>query len=166
MKLTPIKVRGKRKQSKKVAMASRTRSESPDVLEQPAPKRSKKQHAKDTPRLLQLPQEMLERIFIGSKNLALPLVNHELHRRLSTDSVKYQLVGVAFGPTWDAWHGKDCYELHSYAGWAVDKARIEGDAAFQVSSTSFVYQCIAATGLTRVPVCHPRLLLGEIRPVG
>lgn len=115
--------------------------------DKPQPKRTKKHHtrtgkgiggmlSKDWSRLLQLPQEILERIFIASKNLSLPLVNHELRRRLSTDSIKYQLVGAAFGPTWDAWYGLDSYEMHSYEGWSVDLDRIEGDAAFQVSRLS------------------------------
>lgn len=112
--------------------------------DQPQPKRSKKHHTKaatgiggmlrkDISRLLQLPQEVLEHVFIASENLSLPLVNHELRRRLSTDSIKYQLVGAAFGPTWDAWYGIDNYELHSYFSWGVDVERIEGNPAFQVS---------------------------------
>lgn len=88
---------------------------------------------KGYPRLSQLPQEILERVFIASQNLSLPLVNHELHNRLSTDSIKYQLVGAAFGPTWDAWYGLDNAEVTSYYGWISDADRIEGNPHFQAS---------------------------------
>lgn len=144
MKLTPIRVRGKRRQPKRSNKTSAQSEKMPDMADQPEPKRIKKHHtkasngiggmlSKDVPRLLQLPQEVLERVFIASKNLSLPLVNRELRRRLSTDSIKYQLVGAAFGPTWDAWYGIDNYELHSYVGWGLDVDRIEGEPAFQVS---------------------------------
>lgn len=106
---------------------------------QPGTKRRKAHHSKgmlskDVSRLLKLPQEVLERVFFASKNLALPLANRELRRRLSTDSIKYQLVGAAFGPTWDAFYGVDLFYVSSYRGWDSDGARIEGDPAFQVSS--------------------------------
>ncbi|KAJ4386713.1 hypothetical protein N0V93_009611 [Gnomoniopsis smithogilvyi] len=150
MKLTPIKVRGKRGQPKlsKGYLDNGTckgkEIEAPGWYGQPEAKRAKKHHArfndgiggtlmmsKAIPRLLQLPQEVLERVFIASKNLALPLVNHELCRRLSTDSIKYQLVGAAFGPTWHAWYGLDNAQVHSYHGWNSDTDRSAGDAAFQ-----------------------------------
>lgn len=84
------------------------------------------------PRLSQLPQEILERVFIASMNLALPLVNRELCHRLSSDSVRYQLVGAAFGPTWDAWYGLQNAEVQSYDGWMADADRVAGDPTFQV----------------------------------
>lgn len=145
MELTPIRVRGKRGQPARSDEASTSHQDTPDQqVGQPPQKRSRLHHSrsasgiggvlrKDISRLLQLPQEVLERVFIASKNLSLPLVNRELRRRLSTDSIKYQLVGAAFGPTWDAWYGIDNYEFHSYVSWGLDMAGIEGDAAFQVS---------------------------------
>ncbi|CAN8100660.1 unnamed protein product [Discula destructiva] len=142
MNLTPVRVRGKRGHSKKQMKAWTKTTKAPAMDDQQEAKRSKKHHArsvtgigsrlsKDISRLLQLPQEVLERVFLASKNLSLPLVNRELHRRLSTESIQYQLVAAAFGPTWDAWYGLDNYELHSYEGWAVDGNRIAGDPAFQ-----------------------------------
>ncbi|KAJ4416932.1 hypothetical protein N0V82_006482 [Gnomoniopsis sp. IMI 355080] len=138
MKLTPIKVRGKRGQPKS------SKDHADKAKGQPEAKRAKKHHTKSndgiggtlmmskaTPRLLQLPQEVLERVFISCKNLALPRVNRELFRRLSTDSIKYQLVGAAFGPTWHAWYGLDNAQVLSYHGWNSDTDRIAGDAAFQ-----------------------------------
>lgn len=152
MKLTPIKVRGKRGQPKTAKRPKRLSSperEAPDGDDQVAPrtKHAKIRHdaaaadaeidyrtrrKKAPPRLSQLPQEILERIFTVSMNLALPLVNRELHHRLSTNSVRYQLVGAAFGPTWDAWYGLDNSEVQSYDGWMSDADRIAGDATFQV----------------------------------
>lgn len=152
MKLTPIKVRGKRGQPKllrelSVKVKCKGRGfEARGSYGQPEAKRGKKHHtkategiagtlmmSKATPRLLQLPQEVLERVFITSKNLALPLVNRELFRRLSTDSIRYQLIGAAFAPTWHAWYGLDNAQVHSYHGWNSDTDRIAGDAPFQVS---------------------------------
>lgn len=102
---------------------------------QPEAKRAKQHHSKATAvsRILQLPQEVLERVFVISKNLSLPLVNRELFRRLSTGSIKYQLVGAAFGTTWHAWYGLDNAQVCSYHGWNTDADRIAGDASFQVS---------------------------------
>lgn len=84
-------------------------------------------------RLSQLPQEVLERVFIASQNLCLPLVSRDLHHRLSTDSIKYQMVGAAFGSTWDAHYGIDKFEVSSYDGWQWDVQKAVGDPDFQVS---------------------------------
>lgn len=163
MKLTPVRVRGKRKQPKAAKRSKRPNSTDPEGLivdGQPVPetKRAKTHHdggaaavaatvtatahadgsqsrmkrKKALPRLSQLPQEILERVFIASLNLALPLANRELYHRLSSDSVKYQLAGAAFGPTWDAWYGLQNGEVQSYDGWMADADRIAGDPAFQV----------------------------------
>lgn len=146
MKLTPIRVRGKRGQPKPAKKTSPKRKEMPTTDSQPGTKRAKSHHGNDTdgsggkrirntlPWLSQLPQELLERVFLASKNLALPLVNREMHHRLTTDSIKYQLVGAAFATTWDGWYGIDAAEVVSYDGWKLDTNRIEGDAVFQVSS--------------------------------
>lgn len=162
MKLTPIRVRGKRREREsstgtfKRGTWTGTVVEAPDLNGQPRTKRSKKHFtsssggtgstllmSKAVPRILQLPQEVLERVFISSKNLALPLVNRELFRRLSTDSIKYQLVGSAFGPTWHAWYGLDNAQVFSYHGWNSDIDRIAGDAAFQVSPAFGPGHCFA-----------------------
>ncbi|ROV95297.1 hypothetical protein VSDG_06027 [Cytospora chrysosperma] len=141
MKLTPIRVRGKRgqpKPTKKHARQSKVDGEE-ETNGQPERKRVKKQHhgegGDDTrvkrARLHQLPHEILERIFIASQNLFLPLVSRELHHMLSGDSIKYRLVGAAFGPTWDAYYGCDNFEVVSYDGWQSDTERIAGDPTFQ-----------------------------------
>lgn len=151
MKLTPLKVRGKRGQSKagKKASSASARRKDRDAADMHVPpetrrtKRSRGDNGDDNtgnmlkkhlPRLSQLPQEILERVFIASRNLSLPLVNRELYRLLSNPSIKYQLVGSAFGPTWNAWYGLDNMEVSSYDGWISDAERIEGDPDFQASS--------------------------------
>lgn len=146
MKLTPIRVRGKRGQPKLVKKTKGQGGQGKhdagvEVHRQPERKRAKKHHGEgdDTrarrTRLHQLPQEILERIFIASHNLFLPLVNRELHHMLSSNSIKYRLVGAAFGPTWDAYYGCDNFEVMSYDGWQSDAERIEGVPEFQVSLT-------------------------------
>lgn len=172
MKLTPIRVRGKRGQPKPVKKASARRKQTPDAGDNPAQakqaKQAKRHHKKaddaaggmlkkGPPRLSQLPQEILERVFIASKNLSLPRVNHDLYHRLTTDSIKYQLVGAAFGPTWDAWYGLNGVDVRSYDGWISDVERISGDPAFQVSLT---HSLPRLRSLTRVSVCRSCLLLG------
>lgn len=162
MKLTPIRVRGKRGE-RRISTDTSIKGtwtgavvEAPDMDGKPVTKRSKKHSTKSidgtvgtlmmskaVPRILQLPQEVLERVFIASKNLALPLVNRELFRRLSTDSIKYQLVGTAFGPTWHAWYGLDNARVFSYHGWNTDIGRIAGDAAFQVGLAFGPGHCLA-----------------------
>lgn len=139
MKLTPIRVRGKRGQPKPLKRSRGKEKDDAEIYRQPEKKRAKKHHEEgdDTRvrrvRLHQLPHEILERIFISSQNLLLPLVSRELYHMLSSDSIKYRLVGAAFGPTWDAYYGCDNFELASYDGWQSDADRIAGDPTFQVS---------------------------------
>ncbi|KUI74543.1 hypothetical protein VM1G_10179 [Cytospora mali] len=140
MKLTPIRVRGKRGQPKPLKKSKRHGNDDAEVYGQPENKRARKHHGEGEgtrvmrrARLDQLPQEILERIFIASQNLFLPLVNRELYHMLSNDSVKYRLVGAAFAPTWDAYYGCDNFEVVSYDGWQSDVERIEGDPTFQSS---------------------------------
>ncbi|KAK2600894.1 hypothetical protein N8I77_010395 [Diaporthe amygdali] len=141
MKLTPIRVRGKRGQAKreKKHKDEGLGDAELEVLPVSSTKRARKHHRKDGDarmkkgytRLSDLPQEVLERVFIASQNLSLPLVNRELHHRLSSDSIKYQMVGAAFGSTWDAHYGIDNFEVSSYDGWQWDAERTEGDPQFQ-----------------------------------
>lgn len=139
MKLTPIRVRGKRGQPKQLKRSNGQGKDNAEIDGQPEKKRAKKQHHGDgddtrvkRARLHQLPHEILERIFIASQNLLLPLVSRELYHMLSSDSIKYRLVGAAFGPTWDAYYGCDNFEVVSYDGWQSDAERIEGVPTFQV----------------------------------
>lgn len=143
MKLTPIRVRGKRGQPKPLKRSRVQESEDgaePYGGQQPERKRARKQYGRgdddDTrvrrARLQLLPHEILERIFIASRNLRLPLASRELYHMLSSDSIKYRLVGAAFGPTWDAYYGCDNFEIMSYDGWQSDAERVEGDPTFQV----------------------------------
>ncbi|POS77709.1 hypothetical protein DHEL01_v203894 [Diaporthe helianthi] len=141
MKLTPIRVRGKRGQPKPDKTREKKKFENTGLEGEgpPAPKRARKHHAKDgeprlkngLSRLSQLPQEVLERVFVASQNLSLPLVSRDLRHRLSSDSIKYQMVGAAFGSTWDGYYGLDKFETSSYDGWQWDMKRTEGDADFQ-----------------------------------
>lgn len=103
------------------------------------------------PRLSDLPQEILERVFLASKNLSLPLVNRALRRRLSSNSIKWQLVGAAFGPTWNAWYGLDNTAVVSYDGWISDAERIEGDPTFQAS---LIYHPMARLLYAVADICH------------
>ncbi|KAG8167738.1 hypothetical protein KVR01_003427 [Diaporthe batatas] len=142
MRLTPIRVRGKRGQPKPDKKRKDDGFDEPDPQGLPAPKRARKHHAKQAKhgdprlknglsRLSQLPQEVLERVFVASQNLSLPLVSRDLHHRLSSDSIKYQMVGAAFRSTWDRYYGVDKFETSSYDGWQWDVRRIEGDHDFQ-----------------------------------
>lgn len=140
MKLTPIRIRGKRGQPKPGKASKNKALGAVNLGALSSSKRARKHHGKDADarrnglsRLSQLPQEVLERVFIASQNLQLPLVNHELHHRLSSDSIKYQMVGAAFGLTWGAHYGIDKFEVSSYDGWQWDTERTEGDPDFQVS---------------------------------
>lgn len=163
MKLTPIRVRGKRGQPKPEKKKSNANGLDETDLQglqgPPAPKRASKHRAKlgeprlkkGLSRLSQLPQEVLERVFVASQNLSLPLVSRDLHHRLSSDSIKYQMVGAAFGPTWDGYYGLDKFETSSYDGWQWDISRIEGDHDFQVSRA--LLGCSICC-LRRVPRTH------------
>lgn len=144
MKLTPIKTRGKRGQAKDVNKGSSEAKRATATRGPPKTKRAKTHHdkadhigtgrlVKGTPHLCQMPQEILESIFIESKNLSLPLVHTSLRSSLGNDSIKYRLVGAAFGPTWDAWFGLNAMDVCSYDGWLSDAERIPGDPAFQAS---------------------------------
>ncbi|KAK7742877.1 Eisosomes component [Diaporthe eres] len=141
MKLTPIRVRGKRGQPKPEKKRKDKGLGDADLEGTPVPnsKRVRKHHGKDgdakmkngLSRLSQLPQEVLERVFIASQNLSLPLVSRDLFHRLSSDSIKYQMVGAAFGSTWDAYYGIDKFEVSSYDGWQWDVKRCQGNPDFQ-----------------------------------
>lgn len=141
MKLTPIRVRGKRGQAKPDKKRKDKGLDDTDLEAPPVSKRARKHRGKDgearmkngLSRLSQLPQEVLERVFVASQNLSLPLVSRDLHHRLSSDSIKYQMVGAAFGSTWEPYFGLDKFETLSYDAWQWDVKRIEGDPEFQVS---------------------------------
>ncbi|KAF3768724.1 hypothetical protein M406DRAFT_327144 [Cryphonectria parasitica EP155] len=123
MKLTPIRVRGRRGQHKPTNTA-------PSKTKQPI-MTDDGQGRRDRLQLHKLPQEILEVIFVASRNLSLPLVNSDLYNRLSSPSAKYQLVSAAFGLTWDTYYGLDAISVASYNEWWADEARIIGDPAFQ-----------------------------------
>lgn len=170
MKLTPIRVRGKRGQAKAEEKSKRHRLTSTGgddgdnggkdehdkmdaAAETSVTASSRPRRSKPPPRLSQLPQEILERIFIASTNLALPLANRELYHRLTSTSVRYQLIAAAFGPTWDAWYGVDAAEVQSYDGWMVDAHRIAGNPAFQVRHPSTVcFHRPNTAGLTMITI--------------
>lgn len=144
MRLTPIKVRGKRGQAKNVKEGSSRGKHAAATCGPSQTKRAKSHHEKANhigngmlkkgkPALCQMPQEILESIFIQSKNLSLPRVNKHLYDVLATDSTKYRLVGAAFGPTWDAWFGLNAMDVCSYDGWLSDTEGIAGDPTFQAS---------------------------------
>lgn len=177
MKLTPIRVRGKRGQAKREKKPKDEGLGDAELEGLPvsSTKRARKHHRKDGDarmkkgysRLSDLPQEVLERVFIASHNLSLPLVNRELHHRLSSDSIKYQMVGAAFGSTWDAHYGIDKFEVSSYDGWQWDAERTEGDPQFQVSRMLVGRKLAVCTEegefslLTFISVRNTRLFLGE-----
>lgn len=122
MKLTPIRVRGRRGKHPdlpSVHSASKRKagedSDGASSLSQSA-KKNKSRRPKDrgggqlvkgVPLLLQLPQEILERVCIASQNLELAHVNRELYQRLSSNLIRKQHVMTAFGPTWDEFFGVD-----------------------------------------------------------
>lgn len=135
MRFTPIKVRGKRGQPKVANHGKRPNTNAEEASngdDQLATQvKRTKTHHKDKSELDKIPQELLDRIWAASENLALPFVNRELRNRLSNDSSRKIMVGAAFGPTWDAWYGLGNDEVQSYFGWVSDAGRIAGDPALQ-----------------------------------
>lgn len=147
MKLTPIKIRGRRGRKQ--------------PWQPPNPERFKRKHLHDDedndneetgeadksgvrrrrriktrkPAALveQLPPEILERIFSMSENLNFPRSSLRIGYMLSARTFLLQLIVDAFSPTWDMWFGCPRKDIMSYRGYEKDGERMGGNAEFQVS---------------------------------
>ncbi|KAH6662212.1 hypothetical protein F5X68DRAFT_266220 [Plectosphaerella plurivora] len=116
MKLTPIKVRGKRTTmaSKKRKMADLALDEAPEP-----PRKYLKRRAKKSLLERQIPLEIMERFFILSENTNFPLCSPLLGRLLSGRHTLVAAVIAAFGPTWKIGFGfkyiEDCWSFRGQA---------------------------------------------------
>jgi hypothetical protein len=129
MKLTPIKVRGKRTTNapKKRKMADLTIA---DAVE--PPRKFSKRRAKKSLLEREIPLEIMERFFILSENTNFPLCSPLLGRLLSGRHTLVATVIAAFGPTWEIGFGfkyiEDCWSF-------LGQPTPTGNPVFQVSST-------------------------------
>ncbi|KAI1335357.1 hypothetical protein F5Y15DRAFT_252773 [Xylariaceae sp. FL0016] len=145
MKLTPIRIRGKRRRKGEPAVPKPRKSSRSEVLGRP--QKSRRTKASFIER--KVPLEVLERIFWFSENVRFPQSSLRLGRLLSEPHTLRQTFIQAFGPTWDVWYG--CvYDrapqmsdrmICSYAGWENDSARFGGNPEFQSS----ILECTWAT---------------------
>lgn len=142
MKLTPIKVKGKKGQGKARAAAGPQHT---GILK---PQRGRdatggndsddgRRRRRLRPRNLvapieQLPSEILERIVFMSMNLNLLRSSHRIGRRFSSRSFFTELLECALSPTWDQWFGCPQREMQSYHGHLRDYERFAGNPNFQV----------------------------------
>ncbi|KAF9879428.1 hypothetical protein CkaCkLH20_02971 [Colletotrichum karsti] len=106
MKLTPIKVRGKRG---KAASSSST----PKPATQKGKSRLATRLIAKRTSLVEssFPIEILERIFLFSENLNFARASPALGRALSGRSTLINLIINAFHPTWDCWFGVDRHTI-------------------------------------------------------
>jgi hypothetical protein len=129
MKLTPIKVRGKRTTNapKKRKMADLTIE---DAVE--PPRKFSKRRAKKCLLEREIPLEIMERFFILSENTNFPLCSPLLGRLLSGRHTLVATVIAAFGPTWEIGFGfkyiEDCWSI-------LGQPTPTGNPVFQVSSS-------------------------------
>lgn len=147
-KFTPLKVRGKKgasNQPPKPTSTTKHRLESslPEAASNPKrQRRTKPKRAGSTP-IERLPLEVLEQIFLFSKNTNLPKSSPYIGRTLSERLTLLRLVVEAFGPTWDVWFGCVPGTVRSYDGWERDAKRFGGDPKFQVRYADVVLFCIS-----------------------
>ncbi|KAK3694019.1 hypothetical protein B0T22DRAFT_451426 [Podospora appendiculata] len=151
MKLTPIKVRGKRGVHKPAwkppnpeqFKRKRTQEEESEEEEEEGkqenedgsqPRRRRRvKTKKPAARIEQLPVEILERISLVSENLNFPRSSLRIGYYLSHASFLSELIVDAFAPTWDVWFGCPKGQIQSYHGYAQDHARIGGNPKFQTA---------------------------------
>ncbi|KAF6834275.1 actin cortical patch protein [Colletotrichum plurivorum] len=108
MKLTPIRVRGKRKAASSSPSSSLARG--PPLKK--TSRLAERQAAKRISYLeRELPLEVVERIFLLSENLNFPRCNPRIGALLSSRSTLINLVINAFHPTWDCWFGVDRHTI-------------------------------------------------------
>lgn len=144
-KFTPLKVRGKRGASNQPPQPTKhcleyILSETADPASNPKRRRRIKPRRAGSALIERLPLEVLEQIFLLSKNLNFPRSSLYIGRILSERVTLLRLVVEAFGPTWDLWFGCVPGTVCSYYGWERDGKRFGGDPKFQVGiQTSFFW---------------------------
>ncbi|KAG6087137.1 hypothetical protein E4U15_008301 [Claviceps sp. LM218 group G6] len=122
---TPVQVMGKRKRSP---------STTPDVAQKMAPSRASihSSYSSRSPHSLQnLPLELLESIFLYSKNFALPRSSPLLGAKLSGKATLLQLFMVAFHDTWDQCFG---ISAHRFMDPQIEKLTKKSKASPQLQS--------------------------------
>jgi hypothetical protein len=139
MKLTPIRVPGKR----------RPKGEPPLVFDV-APRKKRLRRATSKAKVVTLkpkvsylerdfPLEIVERIFWMSENVNFARSGLRLGYLLSGISTRRETFLRAFAPTWDVWFG--CVKgpdatTQSYHDWQADSSRFGGNPEFQVGAAS------------------------------
>ncbi|KAL0466669.1 hypothetical protein QR685DRAFT_103019 [Neurospora intermedia] len=154
MKLTPIKVRGRRgrKQPWQPPNPERFRRKYLDddedefneetgvipsqVDKNGARRRRRVKTRKPAALIEQLPPEILERIFSMSENLNFPRSSLRIGYMLSARTFLMQLIVDAFSPTWDMWFGCPRKDIQSYRGYEKDGERMPGNPDFQTAILS------------------------------
>lgn len=112
MKLTPLKVRGKRTTG---APKKRKLCElRPEEVTKP-PRKFRKRPAKKSLLEREIPLEIMERFLILSENMNFPMCSPLLGRLLSGRHTLVAVVLAAFGPTWEVAFGarliEDCWSF-------------------------------------------------------
>lgn len=154
MKLTPIKIRGRRgrKQPWQPPNPERFKrkhhdseedefNEETDVIPSQVDKngvrrRRRVKTRKPAALIEQLPPEILERIFSMSENLNFPRSSLRIGYMLSARTFLLQLIVDAFSPTWDMWFGCPRKDIQSYRGYEKDGERMGGNSGYQTSILS------------------------------
>lgn len=155
MKLTPIKIRGRRgrKQPWQPPNPERFKRPHPDgddeefngetgivpsqVDQHGVRRRRRVKTRKPAAPIEQLPPEILERIFSMSENLNFPRSSLRIGYILSARTFLLQLIVDAFAPTWDMWFGCPKKDIQTYRGYEKDDERMPGNPEFQVSMPRF-----------------------------
>lgn len=144
MKLTPIRVRGKRRLPEEGAEGEGAKRSKAQALDREALasaararlKARKSSKFKMALILRVLPLEVLEDIFLLSENVNFATSSPLLGCRLSARVTLVNFVTAAFAPTWEQFFAVELVTYRSYNGWFRDFDRLPGNASFQVSTTS------------------------------
>lgn len=105
MTLTPVRVRGKKRNrelvNRTLSQVSRAQllSKRPRTVSKTARSKSRKETIAAMPTLQGLPQELLEIVFLYSMNISLPRASHDLGRKLSSRTVCLEFCVRAFFDT-------------------------------------------------------------------
>lgn len=140
--LTPLKVKGKgpRKKAwappdpgrfKRIKRKQQQEDHDDDINDVSRNKATKRRRKKHIPHIEQLPNEILEQIFLLSENLNFPRSSLRIGFALSHPSLLLELTVGAFTPTWELWLGCRKQDIKSYWGHLDDYDRFGGNPDFQ-----------------------------------
>ncbi|OAA60150.1 hypothetical protein ISF_06160 [Cordyceps fumosorosea ARSEF 2679] len=101
MKLTPVRVRGKRKASS----SSTSTTTTPSKMSRSIQDVKRARHLRPRARLDRLPAEILESVLLHSGSLALPRCSPVVGAKLSGRATLLRLFICGFHDTWDQWFG-------------------------------------------------------------